>query len=68
MLERLRYYVMNQDAEKVNNIFPEFDAIFICQRTNMPIEFVNSELASDFDGVKTTTAYHLINSLKHLLS
>ncbi|MDC0534344.1 AGE family epimerase/isomerase [Francisellaceae bacterium] len=67
MLERMRYYLMNQDAAKINNIFPEFNDIFINHQTKLPIEFVDSQLNQDFDGVKTTTSYHLINSLKHLI-
>ncbi len=67
MLERMRYYLMSNNAEKINSIFPDFDNTFINHQTKLPIEFVDSQLNQDFEGVKTTTSYHLINSLKHLV-
>lgn len=67
VLERLRYYAISKDHTKVSTIFPEFVALFISKETNLPIEFINENLQPDFKGVKTTTSYHLINSLKNLI-
>jgi mannose/cellobiose epimerase-like protein (N-acyl-D-glucosamine 2-epimerase family) len=66
VLERLRYYAITRDYNKVSIIFPEFVNLFISKKTNLPIEFINVNLEPDFDGVKTTTSYHLINSLKNI--
>ena len=67
MLERMRYYLISKNIEKINKIFSEFDNIFINPYTKLPIEYVDSELSKNFEGVKTTTSYHLINCLKHFI-
>ena len=67
MLERIRYYAMTKNKTKLENIFNTFVRVFILKDSCLPIEYIKQDLSPDFDKIKTTTSYHLINSIKHLI-
>ncbi|MCF6776975.1 AGE family epimerase/isomerase [Thiotrichales bacterium 19X7-9] len=67
LFERLRYYAMTDDQATVESIFNSFIDIFF-DKNNFPIEYVNQNLKADFQHVKATTSYHLINCFKYLLT
>jgi len=62
MLERLRYYAITGDATKANQVFATFHQFFIARK--LPVEYVDSQGNSNFDNIKSTTGYHLINALR----
>lgn len=64
--ERLRYYAMTGNKDKLNNIFPEFTDLYF-NENNFPIEYLDQNFKTDFDHIKATTSYHLINCFKFLL-
>ena len=65
MLERLRYSIMAADFSRTEQVFATVDQYFI-DNNDLPVEYINPQLQHDFNGVKTTTAYHLINCMQHL--
>ena len=62
MLERLRYYAITGDTNKANQVFTTFDQFFISKQ--LPIEYIDNRGNSNFDNIKSTTGYHLINALR----
>ncbi len=66
MFERLRFYGLTNNLEKIEHVFPTFNQYFI-DKNQLPIEWIDSQLKPDFKGVKTTTSYHIINCLKNLV-
>jgi hypothetical protein len=67
MLERMRYYAITKNKTTLENIFATFVKAFISHGSCLPIEYIKQDLSPDFDKVKTTTSYHLINSIKHFI-
>lgn len=67
-LERMRYYALIKDDNAVCRLFSHFDEVFIDPISHLPIEYVDKHFKPDFSGIKTTTSYHLINCLKHLIA
>ena len=63
MLERLRYYTITEDATKANQVFVTFHQFFIVRQ--LPVEYVDYQGHSQFNNIKSTTGYHLINALRY---
>ncbi len=63
ILEQIRYYALAKDAHKKDAAAAVFIKNYI--ENNNPVEYVNYQGISDFDKVKSTTGYHLINTFQH---
>ncbi|MCF6808482.1 AGE family epimerase/isomerase [Thiotrichales bacterium 19S9-12] len=66
LFERLRYYAMTDNKDKVNEVFHPFVSLFF-DKNGFPIEYIDQDFQTDFDHIKSTTSYHLINCFKHII-
>ncbi|MDD3267246.1 MAG: AGE family epimerase/isomerase [Burkholderiales bacterium] len=65
-LERLRYYAMISNKEKVVSTTKLLVKYFFSKQ-NLPFEYLNNDLLPQQEKVKSTTGYHIINCYKYVL-
>ena len=66
MLERLRYYAITEDANQANQVLATLHQFFIARQ--LPVEYVDYQGTSQFNNIKSTTGYHLINALRYYVN
>ena len=65
MLEYMRYVALCNESEQMQKSLNDFAHYFI--KNHLPIEYLDSNLEPDFTHIKSTTGYHLINTLQYFI-
>ena len=65
-LERVRYYSMNCEYDKVATGFESLIAHFF-SKDGLPFEYIDREYNVTQTNVKSTTGYHIINCFKYII-